>query len=148
MINENDIKFVASRYRKGRFAVNKAWERLGIVHTSFWSRARIAAAVAGFVIISATAAIVYHQYTTSEAVRVENSAIQPTSPAYVVKVIDFENSPLPQVIERIREVYGVDVENLPENAAEYNLSLHYEGNAVDLVNTINEILDTEMTVKE
>ena len=64
-----------------------------------------------------------------------------------VKVVDFENAPLPVVVERIREVYGVEVDGLPENADDYVLSLHYEGTPVDLVDTINDLLSTEMTVK-
>ena len=76
------------------------------------------------------------------------TANKPVAPTEVVKVIDFENTALPVVISKIKEVYGVEVINVPENAETYYLSLHYEGNAVDLVLTINEILDTEMRVKE
>ena len=62
-------------------------------------------------------------------------------------MVYFENSPLPVVYERNREVYGVEVDGLPENADDYVLSLHYEGTPVDLVDTINDLLSTEMTVK-
>ena len=65
-----------------------------------------------------------------------------------VRVVDFENAPLPVVVERIREVYGVEVSGLPQDADDYVLSLHYEGTPVDLVDTINDILGTEMTVEE
>ena len=51
------------------------------------------------------------------------------------------------VVEKINETYNVKVTGLPESPEEYRLSLHYEGTASDLVETINEILGTELTVK-
>ena len=66
----------------------------------------------------------------------------------MVRAIDFENAPLPKVVERIREVYGVEVTGLPENPEEYVLSLHYEGNVNTLLESINEILDTKLKVKK
>ncbi len=37
--------------------------------------------------------------------------------------------------------------NIPENADDYMLSLHYEGNALDLIDTINVILGTSMEIE-
>ena len=62
-------------------------------------------------------------------------------------MIDFENATLPAVVAKIKEVYGVEVVNLPESADEYKLSLHYEGTAADLVDTINETLGTDIKVQ-
>lgn len=138
-MEEKDIKFIARHYRKGRFSVEKGWRKLNIRPVSIWRRMRVAAAVAAVIVLSATAAVIYNHYTP----QTEQSA-----PVEIVRVIDFENTPLPTVIAEIREVYGVEIDNVPENAAEYNLSLRYEGNAVDLVATINDILETQMTVKQ
>lgn len=109
---------------------------------------RIAAAVASVIVLSATAAMVWHNHNlTSEPQTKEN--VQPIqNPKTIVRVIDFEDTSLPTVISKIKEIYDVDVANVPENAGAYRLSLHYEGNAVDLVSTINEILETQMSVKE
>lgn len=108
----------------------------------------MAAAVAGVVALTAVAAVVWRQYSTvphSEQPQIE----QVTVPAIeAVKVIDFENAPLPTVVAKIREVYGVEVANVPDNAEDYRLSLHYEGNVVDLVAAINDILGTEMEVRQ
>jgi len=46
------------------------------------------------------------------------------------------------------EHLGSPTPPLPENAEEYRLSLHYEGNPVELVETINDILDIKMAIKE
>lgn len=149
MHENKEIEFVAKRYRPGRFNTDRAWNRLGIATSFKRKRLRIAAAAAGLVFLSATAAFVYRQYSVGSSNNIEMmEQMQTESPVYAVKVIDFENTPLPMVIDRIKDVYGVDVENIPVNAGQYRLSLHYEGNAIDLVETINDILDINMTVEE
>lgn len=146
---KEEVTYIAKRYRKGKFSVDKGWKRLNIKPTFKWSGFKIAAAVASVVVLSATAAVIYHQYelndTTHKPVK---ESVKSAVSLEAVKVIDFENTPLPTVISKIKEVYGVEVVNVPGNAGEYQLSLHYEGNAVDLVATINDILETEMSVRE
>lgn len=99
------------------------------------------------VVLSATAALIYRQYRSVEIPRqsVETPVI---SPLAEVKVIDFENASLAEVVQKVEEVYNVRVENLPENDNEYKLSLHYEGTPTDLIGVINDILGTQMTVTE
>lgn len=146
--DNKDIRFIAERYRHGRFSTKEGWRRLGIAPSPLWRRVRIAAVAGSIIVLSATAAIVCHQFATGNQPPTEMTGPTPVSPAYVVKVIDFEDTPLPVVTERIKEVYGVEVTNLPENAEDFRLSLHYEGSAIDLVETINDILDTKMSVKQ
>lgn len=148
-MDEKEISFIAKRYRRDKFSVDNGWKSLHIKPTSSWRRMKTAAAVASVIVLSAAAAVIYHQTTLkTEQTPEAPVTINPIAPLDAVKVIDFENAPLPAVITKIKEVYGVEVNNLPENADEYYLSLHYEGNARELVATINEILETEMTVKE
>ncbi len=146
-MDDKEIKFVAQRYRSGKFSVDKGWARLNVGRESVWRRLRIAAAVASVVILSATAAVIYHHHGLNTA-KSAPEKIEQTVSADVVKVIDFENTRLPVVIAEIKEVYGVEVINVPDNAEDYSLSLHYEGNAADLVAAINEILDTQMAVRK
>lgn len=145
-----DIEYIAKRYKKGKFSVEEGWKRLNITPAFNWRSKIIAASVASVVVLTAAAAvIVYQQYSVNKATpdaTSENTVM--IAPEQVVKVIDFENTPLPTVIDKIKDVYGVEVVNIPENAEDYNLSLHYEGNATDLIATINEILDTQMEVKK
>lgn len=144
MENKN-IDFVARHYRKGRFSVEAGWRRLGIARAFGLRRFRAAAAIAATVILSATAAIIYKEYSydrASEAAAVETAV----GPMAEVKIIDFEKSPLPEVVKKIESIYSVKVDNLPEQADSLVLSLHYEGNAAELVTIINEILGTELTV--
>ncbi|MDE5791496.1 MAG: hypothetical protein K2H96_09760 [Muribaculaceae bacterium] len=148
-MKDNDIDFVAKHYCKGAFSTEKALHRMGFVIRDRWKAFRIAVAVVSIVAVTAVASIVIH----NEYVSKENAQEIIVKPAReidlkAVRSIDFENAPLPVVIEEIKTVYGVEVAGLPEEAEAYHLTLHYEGNAVDLVETINEILDTKLTVKE
>lgn len=146
-MKDKDIEFVARHYRRGSFAADKAWRRIGIARLSIWRRYRAAAAIAAFVVLSAAAVVIYRVTDMSTKPEIETQT--PEVPAQVaeVKVIDFENTALPEVVERIKEVYGVEIENMPADAEAYRLSLHYEGTADDLVAVINDILGTQLSVK-
>lgn len=148
MSDEKEISFIAKHYRKGSFSVNKAWGAMDIATPAKWRRLRVAAAIAVVVVLSATAAIIYNHYEPSISATPLEVSTESQSPIEVVRVIDFEETSLPIVVEKIKEVYGVNVVNLPEYADKYSLSLRYEGTAEDLLMTINEILDTEMTIEK
>ncbi len=146
-MNEKDIEFIATRYHRGRFSVDNGWKRLGILPISLWRRYRVAAAVAAMVVLTASAVIIY-KVNTATSISPQTEISIPAADRNMVKVIDFENTPLDVVVDKIDDTYGVKVTGLPESPAEYRLSLHYEGTATDLVETINEILGTELTVAE
>lgn len=146
-MDDKEIGFVARHYREGMFSVKDGWRRLGIGMSMRMRRYRIAAAVSAVVVLSASAAIIYHEYRgESEPQHVQT--VQTVNPMAEVKVIDFENAPLPEVVKKIESVYGVKVMGMPESPERYELSLHYEGTPTDLISTINEILGTQMTVTE
>lgn len=149
MDTEERISFLARHYRKGAFSADRTWRRLGFASSLRLRRIRVAAVVAGTIVLGATAAVVYMNQVNEEKPEVKVTAVNHVMPAtHIVRTIDFEETPLPEVVDRIREVYGVEVEGVPSNAADYTLSMHYDGNAVDLIEAINEILDTRMTVKK
>ncbi|MDE5871490.1 MAG: hypothetical protein K2H22_06095 [Muribaculaceae bacterium] len=146
---DKDLRFIARHYRKGRFAVGPALKRVKGRKGVWWTRTRIAAACVVAAIFTATAAVFVYRNNFSETgpsePETERKAIQA---AEIVGIIDFEEAPLTKVVAKIREVYGVEVSGLPADPDRYVLSLHYEGSALDLVETINEILDTDMKVSE
>lgn len=148
-MENKEVDFIARRYKKGRFSPDAGWRRLGIAPVSIWRRYRVAAAVAATVILSATATILYREYRMDDVPQQTMPVkAQTISPLAEVKVIDFENAPLPEVVKIIESVYGVKVEGVPASPEEYVLSLHYEGTPTDLISVINEILGTQMTVAE
>lgn len=148
-MENKEVDFIARRYKKGRFSPDAGWRRLGIAPVSIWKRYRVAAAVAATVILSATATILYREYRLEDVPQQTMPVkTQTISPLAEVKVIDFENAPLPEVVKKIESVYSVKVEGVPASPDEYVLSLHYEGTPTDLISVINEILGTQMTVAE
>ena len=146
-MENKDIDFIARRYRKGRFRADAGWRRFGITPLSIWKRYRVAVAVAATVVLSATAALIYHEYQTVDIPQ-QSVEIRSVCPLAEIKVIDFENASLSDVVKKIEEVYNVKVENLPGNDKVYRLSVHYEGTPTDLIGVINDILNTQMTVTE
>lgn len=146
-MDNKDIDFVARHYSKGRFSAAAGWRSLGIGRVSLWRRFRIAAAIAGIIVVSATAAVVYRQYHVADDMP-QTVTAPAVSPLEEVRVIDFDNASLEEVVREIETVYGVEVENLPADGGRYELSLHYQGTPADLIEVINEILGTEMTVSE
>lgn len=147
-MKSEEVDFISRHYKEGRFSPDSGWHRLGIAPSSKWRMYRVAAAVAATVILSATAAIVYNEYHVDDAPQQTTVPVQTVSPLAEVKVIDFENAPLPEVIKKIESVYEVKVEDIPESPEQYVLSLHYEGTPTDLISVINDILETKMTVIE
>lgn len=153
-MDDKDIKFVTRHWRKGAFSTDKAWNRLGIGRVSTrsgfrWTKSRIAAAVAAVVVLGATAAIVIRQSAYAPAPEIETAQESSfETRVAAVKVIEFDNAPLSDVADEIRKVYGIEVTGLPEDADSIRLSLRYEGNVRGLVESINEILDTNLKIKE
>ena len=107
-MDDKEIGFVARHYREGLFSVKDGWRRLGIGMSVRMRRYRVAAAVSAVVVLSASAAIIYHEYR-SESVPQQTETVKRVNPMAEVKVIDFENAPLPEVIGEIETVYGVRV---------------------------------------
>lgn len=149
MKDNKDIDYIAKHYQAGHFAVEPALRRIRPEALRRWTPMRIAAALVAAIVLSATAAVLVHNdfFIDSTPDAVQEPAETVAAEA-VVRVIDFEEAPLPVVVEKIKDVYGVEVTGLPENAEDYILSLHYEGSATDLLETINDILETDMTVKK
>lgn len=146
---DKNLKFIVRHYRKGMFAVEPALRRVKGRKFVWWTRTRIAAACAVGAILTASAVLFVHNGYLSERDQTIQDTEQATVPATrVVRIIDFEEAPLSDVVAKIKEIYGVEVTGLPADPDCYTLSLHYEGSAIDLVETINDILDTDMTVIE
>lgn len=146
-MENKDIDFIARHYREGRFLTDSAWRSLGVMKVSRRKRFRVAAVAAVMVILSASAAIIYNEYHVDDT-QSQRVNIPVPDPLVEVKVIDFENASLMDVVRKIESVYNVKVENLPDQDEKFELSLHYEGTPGDLIEVINDILGTQMVVVE
>lgn len=128
-----------------------------MLRSPWWRRRPIAAAVAAALVLAATAAggyliSVYRSETPAPALP---PAVQPAVPAVAPAdtisadsrlVLEFTDAPLPDVCVAIEEAYGVTLTDLPVTSDE-TLTLSYEGNAYDLVATVNELLGTHIRIK-
>ena len=145
---DKEIDFVARYYKQGLFNTEKTLRKIRPTIRKVWSLPRIAVASCIIVVLGATAALLIRN-SYSEKPVIENTINLPSVPLESIsKVIDFDDAPLPVVIEQINLVYNVEIVNIPADADEYRLSIHYEGNVIDLLETINEILGINLEIKK
>lgn len=144
-----EIDFIAKYYKEGLFNTDKTLRRIKPALRKVWSWPRIAAAASIIFVLGAAAALlIRNTYYSKQTEEIEKTSAPKIPLESISKVIDFDDTPLPIVIERINSVYDVDVINIPVEANEYRLSLHYEGNVLDLLETINEILGTDLEIEK
>lgn len=66
------------------------------------------------------------------------------APEQRIERIEFHDAPLKDVASDIERVYDVKINNVP--AGDIRLTISYEGTAADAVETINDLLGTNLTV--
>ena len=143
-----EIDFIAKYYKDGLFNADKALRQIK-TNSKSWSWPRIAAVSSVIIVLGATAALlIRNSYYSKPTIEIENTSSTNAPLESVPKVIDFDDAPLPVVIDRINSVYDVEVINIPVDADDYRLSLHYEGNVLDLLETINEILGIDLEIEK
>ena len=142
---DENISFVARHWRSGAFSASAGWRRLGIPRAG-WARWRVAASIAAGTVLAASA-IIYNIVppgTPEPSVPTENITAPAPSSTPEIKRIEFDNRPIAVVAAEIEKVYGVKLGNVPDD--DLRLSLSYEGTAADLVDTINDLLGTEIEI--
>ncbi|MDE6337239.1 MAG: hypothetical protein K2J63_07345 [Muribaculaceae bacterium] len=147
---KESLDFVVKYYRRDAFQPDDELFRVVPVRRPWWQRTAIAASVA--VGVLAASAFLYVNLTrvSSEPQMPEQTVTAPGVEMRVeteVKRIEFKDATLKQVAEAIEATYGVEVEGIEANG-EIKLTLSYEGTAEDLVETINELLDTSLRINE
>lgn len=148
-MKKDDISFIARHYRRGALSTRQAWDELGIAPSRRWfTRGKVAAAVASLVIFGASAVAVFHAVTPHPATPVETIA-EPAAVAVApetVKEFAFDNASLSQVVTAIKKTYRVEIQGVPANSDALHLTLRFKGDATQLLAAINHILDTNMTI--
>ena len=146
---DREIEFISRHYKAGLFNADKALRKIKPAFRKVWSWQRIAAASCIMIVLGATAALlIQNSYHSKITVEIENAQYQDVPLESVSMVIDFDDTPLPVVIEKINLIYNIEIGNIPANAEDYSLSLHYEGNVVDLIDSINEILGINLEIEK
>lgn len=146
---DKEIDFIAKHYKSGIFNAEKALRKIkpSFKGANSWKRIAVAACIV--VVLSATAALLIREtYYSGKQPKIEHTQPSVLPSETISKVIDFDDTPLPIVIEQINFVYNVEIGNLPANAENYRLSLHYEGNVTDLIESINDILGINLVIEK
>lgn len=144
----DSVDFVARHYRHGAFSVSHAWRQCHV--RPWWKPTRAVAAVGACVFLIASACVytwIVPEFGQSGPDSVQVDRVDHSVPSVhgVVK-IEFNDESLAVVVAEIERVYGVKVLNVPER--EYRVTLSYEGTASDLIDTLNELLGTDMQIRQ
>lgn len=141
---KESLDFVVRHYRPGAFVPSArfATRRLRL---PLWA----AACAAGILVASACVCTIWLQPHEEQAAPSPTPAVeQPVADSHAaVRRIEFNNATLSEVIAATEECYGVRIGSVTPQEAELRLTLSYEGTAEDLVATINDLLDTNLTIE-
>lgn len=141
------VSFVAKNYEEGFFSEKKAWRKL-MPSNHVFSLRHIAAASVAVAVVTASAfiynAVVSERETSECVIEDRQETQQPIPDRYFSTRIEFKDTPIKEVVEKIKEVYHVDIINVPDS--ELCLTLNYEGTAEELIALINELTGAEMEV--
>lgn len=146
---DKEIGFIAKHYKVGLFNADRAIRKIKPKIRNVWSWQRTAVAACIVVVLSATAALlIRNTYYSEKPIEIENIQSPDMPLETITKVIDFDDTPLPIVIDQINLIYDVEIVNIPANAEDYMLSLHFEGNVIELIESINEILGINLEIEK
>lgn len=142
---DQQVEFVAKHYDADAFNIAKGLRNIGLRRFPLMRRVASAAAVA--TVLTAAAITIYfvNRDTTPSPAPEKPAATTPAVTDDTPKTIILDNASLPEIVNALETVYGVEIDNVPESDS--RLTIHYEGSAQDALETINALLDTEMTIK-
>lgn len=150
-MQDKEIDFVVSHFQEDALQPEANWHRFKAIVGLRRRRMGVAAAVAAIIVVSATAGIFTYKELSATSdgteTRQEMAGADFLS-ADGPKLMVFEASGLSDVVETIETEYGVKIGNVPSNADEYVLTLRYEGTPEELIEAINDILGTQLTIEE
>lgn len=141
---KESLDFVTKFYQPGAFKARRILDH--DVALPWWRRNIVAASIVAAVLVASAAIFVYRSSRTPQShpdlPAAENEMPVKTN-ADTPLLIEFNDAPLHEVVAEIETAYNVKVTGVPADT-DARLSLHYEGTAADLVETINELLGTDM----
>ena len=110
----------------------------------------VAASVAATLLAAAAvvAVVEFNRQPTPAPVPVEKTAPAPKPVEDLSKKVErleFTDAPVSRVVQKIENVYGVRLSNLPPD--DPRLTLSYTGTAADLVETINTMLGCDIRIE-
>ena len=146
---EESLRFVTRHFEEDTLLPRTGWQQFSVSHhISSSLRRNVAAACIGAVVFAAAASIYYFNTRPDIPATVEKVNVQPTetavAPEMRIERIEFHDAPLKDVVAEIERIYGVTIGNVPDK--DMRLTISYEGTAQDVVETINDLLNLNLTV--
>ncbi len=145
---EESLRFVTRHFEDDMLLPRQGWRLFSITHHISSLRHKVAAACISVAVLAASASIYYLTSRPDTTAPVDNVNVQPTetalAPEQRIERIEFHDAPLKDVASEIERVYDVKINNVP--AGDIRLTISYEGTAADAVETINDLLGTNLTV--
>lgn len=150
---DRQLDWVAKNFLASAFDIRRAWECISMAVGQPPAglrrrRLRYAAAIAATIVLTASAAYIALKPESQPAAVPEPQTIERSATPEIDRPhrLDFSDTPLSQVVAKIETEYGVTVDNVPEG--DYRLTGSFEGDAGEIVESINMLLGTEMEVVE
>ncbi|MDE6480547.1 MAG: hypothetical protein K2L45_09770 [Muribaculaceae bacterium] len=148
-MDDKDIDYIADYYSDDVFSPENGWRKFKYAIGLRRKRYGIAAAVAAVIAVSSTAAIISYENHRNDTNAVESvSEMKGMTDVEETRVLEFDHTKLTDVVETVEAEYSVEIGNIPVNADDYELTLRYEGTPSELIEAINEILGTHLTLFE
>lgn len=142
---EESLSFVVRYYKRGALRPTMLF-----VAPNRWRRLAVAASIAfGIIVASACVYLLTVHEPVTDSIQDTTAPVASTpaeAPEKVSRRIKFDDAPLADVVQEIEKVYGVKVTPVADNDTT-RLTLSYEGNAADLLDTINELLGTDLKLE-
>ena len=152
MTEKNEIdkssEFVVHHFKDGTLLPNEGWHRFKATHQISSFKRYVAAASVVSIVLAASASL-YYYYDSNSSSETQNEYVVPIeetkqSTENKIEKIEFHNASIKDVVAEIEHVYDVRISNIPEE--EIRVTISYEGTAQDVVETINELLNTNLVI--
>ncbi len=145
----DSVSFVARHWRRGAFPQREVLADITGRRFLFMSRRVAAAVIAVAAAGCAVAAFLWYSHASrppEHAPVVPREHVAAPPPRHAVRRIELLDASMRQIAGEVREVYGVELVNLPSDDA--RLTLSYEGTADDFVATVNDLLGSDIRIAE
>lgn len=145
----DSVSFVALHWRPGTFPQRQVLARITGRRFLFMSR-RVAVAVVA--VVAAGCAVAAFLWFSRAPQAPEPMPVAPLEqtvappPGQQVRRIELDDASMERIAAEVREVYGVELVNLPSDDS--RLTLSYEGTADDFVATVNDLLGSDIRIAE
>ncbi len=145
---DKSSEFVVRHFKEGRLLPDEGWRRFRLTHHITSLKRYITAASVAAVVLTATASLYFYSTNSSKSGSeyVPSTMFEETGTSAENKIekIEFYNASLKEVVAEIERIYDVSISNVPEE--EIRVTISYEGSASDVVDTLNDLLNTNLIV--